>query len=78
MPDLFLSLKLVHLLAAILMVGATVINGLIHNMARKASPARAEAMLSIVLAVNSYIMGPVFAGSAADGRRADVAGWIRF
>nr|WP_321483379.1 DUF2269 family protein [uncultured Cohaesibacter sp.] len=58
MPDLFLSLKLVHLFAAILMVGATVINGLIHNMARKASPARAEAMLSIVLAVNSYFMGP--------------------
>lgn len=53
-----LLLKLVHILAAILMVGATVINGLIHAKARKASPTRASAMLSIVVAVNGYLMGP--------------------
>ena len=58
MPNLFLSLKLAHLLAAILMVGATVINGLIHNRARQAPSSKAGAMLSIVIAVNSYVMGP--------------------
>ncbi len=58
MPDLFLTLKLLHLLAAILMVGATVINGLIHSKSRNASPAAASAMLSIIIAVNSNILGP--------------------
>lgn len=58
MPDLFLTVKLVHLLAAILMVGATVINGLIHRKSRNASPAAASAMLSIIITVNSKIMGP--------------------
>lgn len=58
MVDLFLSLKLVHLLAAILMVGATVINGVIHSRARQASPSGAAAMLSIVVAVNRFFMGP--------------------
>jgi uncharacterized membrane protein len=58
MFDFFLLLKLAHILAAILMVGATVINGLIHAKARIALPTGASAMLSIVVAVNSYVMGP--------------------
>lgn len=58
MPDLFLFAKLVHLLAVILMVGATVINGLLHGQAKKSTPGAASALLRAVLLINRLIMWP--------------------
>lgn len=58
MPDPYLSAKFIHVLAVILMVGATVINGLLHGLATKSTPIEASALLSAVLSINRLIMGP--------------------
>ena len=58
MPDLYLAAKFLHFLAVILMVGATVINGLIHGQAKGSTPLEASALLKTVLLINRLIMGP--------------------
>lgn len=58
MPDPYLSVKFLHVLAVILMVGATVINGLIHAQAKDATPIEASALLSAILSINRLIMAP--------------------
>ncbi|NRB17603.1 MAG: DUF2269 family protein [Rhodobacteraceae bacterium] len=58
MPDPYLSAKLVHILAVILMIGATVINGLIHGQAKNSTPCEASALLKSVLLINRLIMAP--------------------
>lgn len=58
MPDLLLSVKLVHILSVILMVGATIINGVIHSHARRLPPTEATALLQVISSVNLLMMGP--------------------
>lgn len=58
MPDPFLSIKLLHICAVIGMVGATVINGMIHGAARSLTPTQAEPMLALVLRINRLVMAP--------------------
>ncbi|WP_026479448.1 DUF2269 family protein [Ahrensia sp. 13_GOM-1096m] len=58
MPDLYLSAKLIHFLAVIVMVGATIINGLIHGQAKAATPLEASALLKAVLSINRLLMAP--------------------
>ena len=58
MPDIYLAAKFRHFLAVILMVGATVINGLIHVQAKGSTPLEASALLTTVLLINRLIMGP--------------------
>lgn len=58
MPDLFLSVKLIHILAVIIMVGATIINGVIHAHARISTPGEATALLRVVTRINKIFMGP--------------------
>lgn len=58
MPDLYLLTKLIHILTMCLMVGATAINGILHGMARGASPSQASALLKAVMGINRLIMGP--------------------
>ncbi|TKZ19397.1 DUF2269 family protein [Shimia litoralis] len=58
MPDLLFSVKLVHILSVILMVGATIINGVIHSHARRLPPTEATALLQVISSVNLLMMGP--------------------
>lgn len=58
MCDPYLAAKFLHLFAVILMVGATVINGLIHGQAKVSTPREASALLKAVLLINRAIMGP--------------------
>lgn len=58
MPDLFLSTKLIHLLAVTAMLGATAINGVIHMQARASAPVEAAALLRAVVRINAVLMGP--------------------
>lgn len=58
MPDLFLSVKLIHIMAMIVMVGATIINGVIHSHARASTPVEAAALLKVVTRINAVFMGP--------------------
>lgn len=58
MPDLLLSVKLVHILSVILMVGATIINGVIHSHARRLPPTEATALLQVISSVNLLMIGP--------------------
>ena len=58
MPDLFLCVKLIHILAVIIMVGATIINGVIHSHARVSAPVEAAALLRVVTRINKIFMGP--------------------
>ncbi|MFB1025427.1 MAG: DUF2269 family protein [Octadecabacter sp.] len=58
MLDPYLIAKSIHFLAVILMVGATVINGLIHDQAKSSTPLEASALLTAVLLVNRLIMAP--------------------
>jgi uncharacterized membrane protein len=58
MPDPYLTAKSIHFLAVILMVGATVINGLIHGLAKSAKPLEASALLKAVLLINRLILAP--------------------
>ncbi len=58
MPNLFLCVKLIHLLAVIIMVGATIINGVIHSHARVSTPVEAVALLRVVTWINKIFMGP--------------------
>lgn len=58
MPDPYFAAKFIHLLAVILMVGATVINGLIHRQAKGSTTLEASALLKAVLLINRLIMGP--------------------
>lgn len=55
---MFLLVKFVHLSAVILMVGATVINGLLHAQAKGASPLAATALLTAVMGINRKLMAP--------------------
>ncbi|MEP1327535.1 hypothetical protein [Pseudophaeobacter sp.] len=56
MPDLFLSVKPLHILAVIIMVGATVINGAIHTQARVSTPAAAAALLGVLRRINTRLL----------------------
>lgn len=67
MPDLFLSVKLIHILAMIVMVGATVINGVIHSHARALTPVEAAALLKVVTRINAVFMGPSLLAIPASG-----------
>ena len=58
MPDPYLAAKFLHFLAVSLMVGATVINGLMHAQAKESTPLEASALLKAVLLVNRLRMGP--------------------
>ena len=58
MLDPYLIAKSIHFLAVILMVGATVINGLIHGQAKNSTPLEASALLTAVLLVNRLIVVP--------------------
>jgi uncharacterized membrane protein len=58
MPDPYLTAKFLHVTAVIMMVGATVINGMIHAQAKGSTPFEASALLKAVLSVNRLIMGP--------------------
>lgn len=58
MLDPYLAAKFLHIFAATLMVGATVINGLIHGQAKGVPPLEASALLKAVLLINQLIMGP--------------------
>nr|WP_319948603.1 DUF2269 family protein [uncultured Shimia sp.] len=58
MPELLLSVKRVHILSVILMVGATIINGVIHSHARRLPPTEATALLQVISSVNLLMMGP--------------------
>ena len=58
MLDPYLAAKFLHIFAVILMVGATVINGLIHAQAKGLLPLEASALLKVVLLINRLIMGP--------------------
>ena len=58
MPDLLFSVKLVHILSVILMVGATIINGVIHSHARRLPPTEATALLQVISSVNLLMIGP--------------------
>ncbi len=58
MFDLFIMTKLIHFCAVIVMVGATVINGLIHAEAKRLTPSQAVPMLGVVLRINRLLMGP--------------------
>lgn len=58
MPDLLLFVKLIHILAVILMVGATIFNGVIHVRARSSTSIEAVALLSIVVRINAVFMAP--------------------
>ncbi|WP_193746448.1 DUF2269 family protein [Ruegeria sp. ANG-R] len=58
MPDLFLSMKLIHILATIVMVGATIVNGVIHAQAKASTPVEAAALLRVVTRINKLFMGP--------------------
>lgn len=58
MPELLLSVKLVHILSVILMVGATIINGVIHSHARRLPPTEATALLQVISSVNLLMIGP--------------------
>lgn len=51
MPDLLLFLKLIHILAVILMVGATIFNGVIHARAHSSTSIEAVALLV------AYVLG---------------------
>lgn len=67
MPDLFLSVKLIHILAIIVMVGATVINGVIHSHARASTPVETAALLKVVTRINAVFMGPSLLAIPASG-----------
>lgn len=58
MPELLLSVKLVHIFSVILMVGATIINGVIHSHARRLPPTEATALLQVISSVNLLMIGP--------------------
>lgn len=58
MLNTYLAAKFLHFSAVILMVGATVINGLIHRQAMGSTPREATALLNAVLLINRAIMGP--------------------
>lgn len=58
MPDLFLSEKLIHILAVIILVAVTIINGVIHAHARTSPPVEAAALLRVVTRINKIFMGP--------------------
>lgn len=58
MPDLMLLAKLLHLFAVVVMTGATVINGLIHQQAQRSAPGDAAALLRVVLQINRWLMAP--------------------
>lgn len=57
-PDLFLSVKLIHILAVIVMVGVTIISGVIHAHARTSTPVESAALLRVVTRINKIFMGP--------------------
>ncbi|MVO18216.1 DUF2269 family protein [Parasedimentitalea huanghaiensis] len=61
MFDPYLVAKLVHIFAISIMIGATLINGLIHGQAKTASPVEAAGLLRCVLRVNRLLMGPSLA-----------------
>ncbi len=58
MFDAFFLAKMLHLTAMALMLGGTVINGLLHAQARRSHPAAAAALLTAVMRVNHLTMAP--------------------
>ena len=58
MPDAYTFWKVVHLIAMTAMVGATLINGILHLQAKSSTPQQAETLLRSVLRVYRLIMLP--------------------
>ncbi|MGR3760942.1 DUF2269 family protein [Roseobacteraceae bacterium NS-SX3] len=67
MPGFYDLVKTLHILAAALMVGTTVANGLLHAAARQSEAAEAAALLRGVTAANRLVMGPSFVLLPATG-----------
>ncbi|TCL00376.1 putative membrane protein [Shimia isoporae] len=58
MIDTYFIAKFLHLLAMTLMLGGTVINGLLHTQARRAAPVAASQLLVAVMRINRLLMLP--------------------
>lgn len=54
----FPCVKLIHFIVVIVMIGATIVNGLIHAHARTSTPVEAAALLRVVTRINRIFMGP--------------------
>ncbi|WP_299924549.1 DUF2269 family protein [uncultured Pelagimonas sp.] len=74
--SLFIGLKLVHLLAVVMMIGATIINGLLHGLAVKATPSEASTLTHAVGVVNRRVMLPSFVVLPLSGAALTV--WIGY
>lgn len=56
--EVFFVMKLLHIFSVILMVGATVFNGVLHSQAKEYTPVQSAALLKTVLIINKRFMGP--------------------
>jgi len=65
---MFELLKVAHIVAVSMMVGATLCNGLLHMIVIRENSSRSAAItLSNIMAVNRAIMAPAFVGIVASG-----------
>ena len=60
MFDLYSLVKAIHILAVSLMVGATLINGILHSLAIRSDAAGAVVLLGGIVTINRWVMGPSF------------------
>ncbi|MGR3711856.1 MAG: DUF2269 family protein [Shimia sp.] len=67
MPNPEILAKCLHLIAMALMLGGTVINGLLHVQARHSSPETATALVTAVLRINRLLMLPALLGLPVSG-----------
>ncbi|MCB9789329.1 MAG: DUF2269 family protein [Deltaproteobacteria bacterium] len=51
-------LLILHLFSVSAMLGATVVNGLLHARARRSPPSEAAPLVGGIMAVNRWVMGP--------------------
>ena len=58
MLDAYTLWKVAHLIAMTAMVGATIINGILHLQAKSSTPQQAETLLRAILRINRLIMLP--------------------
>lgn len=58
MLDAYTLWKIAHLIAMTAMIGATIINGILHLQARASTPSQAETLLRAILRINRLIMLP--------------------
>lgn len=56
--DIEAIMRVVHVFAVTAMVGATIVNGLLHARARSSSPERAAPVVSAIMLVNRAVMAP--------------------